>query len=169
MVKLDSGVRPPPRLGSPAWFRSASIKVLHRRLNPSSYAGIAATRWSNLHTVDLCDMLPPAGPCLGVPLAIVKPACGGLLQALRIRLPESTAGVLGIEGFLVRAVLSEPLPAPPRGSHLRCQRWVSFIGQPPHLRAKSTMVRRSVTATCLQPARGSHSMNRFRVPLRWYS
>ena len=35
--------------------------------------------------------------------------------------------------------------------------------------AKSTAVRRSVTATCLHPPFGSQIMNRFRVPLRWYS
>ncbi len=35
--------------------------------------------------------------------------------------------------------------------------------------AKSTAVRRSVTSTGLQPPLGSQIMNRFRVPLRWYS
>ena len=49
---------------------------------------------------------------------------------------------------------------------------VGLVHQPPHLVgwwAKSTAVRRPVTATCLQPPFGSQIMNRFRVPFRWYS
>ena len=54
-------------------------------------------------------------------------------------------------------------------AHLMGEVFGEVFGESAKSSAKSSMVRRSVTATCLQPASGSQVMNKFRVPLRWYS